>query len=174
MADNITLNLGTGGDVSAADDIGGVKFSRIKLIHGADGTNDGDVAATNPLPVKVVGSATNGLTTYRSIDVDESEEEIKATAGTVYGCWVTNTATATRFLKFYNATAANVVVGTTAPLITIGIPGNTSDDVSGAFSVGGQGIKFDTAICIAATNLVADNDATAPGANEVICNVFYI
>ena len=34
----------------AVDDIGGNKFQRIKLIHGADGVNDGDVSAANPLP----------------------------------------------------------------------------------------------------------------------------
>lgn len=51
MADNTTLNGGTGGDVIASDDIGGVKFQRIKLIHGVDGTNSGDIASTNPLPV---------------------------------------------------------------------------------------------------------------------------
>jgi hypothetical protein len=51
MADNTTLNAGSGGDVCASDDISGVKYQRIKLIHGADGTNDGDVSTTNPLPI---------------------------------------------------------------------------------------------------------------------------
>lgn len=51
MADNTTLNTGTGGDVIGSDDIGGVKFQRVKLIHGVDGTNDGDISKTNPLPV---------------------------------------------------------------------------------------------------------------------------
>lgn len=49
MADNVTLP-GTGQAV-AADDIGSAKYQRIKLIHGADGTNDGDVSKSNPLPV---------------------------------------------------------------------------------------------------------------------------
>jgi hypothetical protein len=53
MADNTTLNTGVGGDTIATDDIGGVKFQRIKLIHGNDGVNDGDVSATNPLPTAV-------------------------------------------------------------------------------------------------------------------------
>lgn len=51
MADNTALQSASGGDVIATDDIGGVKFQRVKLIHGADGTNDGDVATGNPLPV---------------------------------------------------------------------------------------------------------------------------
>lgn len=114
-----------------------------------------------------------GLSIFRSIDLDETEEEAKATAGCVYGMWVTNTATSTRFIKFYNATAANVTVGTTAPVITIGIPGNSSDDVSGNFGPGGMGITFDTAITLAATTGIADNDTGAPGANEVTVNLFY-
>lgn len=51
MADNTTLNTGTGGDVIGSDDIAGVKYQRVKLIHGADGVNAGDVASGNPLPV---------------------------------------------------------------------------------------------------------------------------
>ncbi len=51
MADNTILNVGSGGDVIASDDISGVKFQRIKLIHGGNNTNDGDVEKANPLPV---------------------------------------------------------------------------------------------------------------------------
>lgn len=52
MADNTVLNAGSGGDTIASDDIGGVKFQRIKLIHGVDGTNSGDVSTSNPLPTE--------------------------------------------------------------------------------------------------------------------------
>lgn len=51
MADNTILNLGSGGDTIATDDISGVKYQRVKLIHGADGVNDGDVSEVNPFPV---------------------------------------------------------------------------------------------------------------------------
>ena len=173
MADNITLNAGSGGDVTGADDISSVKYPRVKLIHGADGTNDGDVSTANPFPVRVLGSAADGLTIFRSLDLDESEEEVKATAGTVYGAWFTNTATSTRWLKFYNATAANVTVGTTTPVITIGLPGNTTDDISGQLSAGGHGIAFATAISAAVTTGLADNDTGAPSANDVVVNIFY-
>lgn len=57
MADNTTLNPGIGGDVIASDDIGGVKFQRIKLIYGPDNTNSGDVDISNPLPVFPVDTA---------------------------------------------------------------------------------------------------------------------
>ncbi len=49
MADNTTLNTGTGGDVIATDDIGGVKYQRVKISLGADGAA-ADLAVTNPMP----------------------------------------------------------------------------------------------------------------------------
>lgn len=55
MVDNVTLNTGTGGAVMAADDISSVFFQRVKLVSGADGTNDGDTSKTNPFPVLPLG-----------------------------------------------------------------------------------------------------------------------
>lgn len=52
MADNTILPIpSTTGDTIATDDIGGVKFQRVKLTLGADGVNGGDVSASNPVPV---------------------------------------------------------------------------------------------------------------------------
>lgn len=51
MADNVVADAGSGGATFAADDISSVHYPRVKLIHGADGVNDGDVSTTNPLPV---------------------------------------------------------------------------------------------------------------------------
>lgn len=53
MADNIELDAGSGGATIAGDEISGVVYQRVKLIHGADGSNDGDVATANPLPIDV-------------------------------------------------------------------------------------------------------------------------
>ena len=49
MADNTTLNTGTGGDVIASDDISGVKHQRVKIQHGGDGAAT-DVSTASPLP----------------------------------------------------------------------------------------------------------------------------
>ena len=172
MADTFVTNAGSGGNTFASDDISSVHYPRIKLVHGADGTNDGDISTANPLPVRVLPVAANGCDLFRSIDLDESEEEVKASAGTVYGILFSNLATSTRFLKFYNATAATVTVGTTTPVLTLALPGNATDDISGVISFP-QGIAFSTAICAAATTGVADNDTGAPGANEVLVNILY-
>lgn len=52
MADNINVTAGTGKTIGA-DEITSVLYQRVKLIEGADGTNDGDISATNPLPVEL-------------------------------------------------------------------------------------------------------------------------
>lgn len=123
---------------------------------------------TNPQP-----HTAGGLSIFRSLDLDETEEDVKTAAGQVYACWVTNRATATRWLKFYNDTAANVIVGTTTPVITLGIPGNSTDNIAAHLTAGGYGIAFSTAICVAATTGFADADTGAPGANDLVVNIFY-
>lgn len=67
MADNILVTPGVGATV-AADEIAGALHQRVKITVGADGTNDGDVASGNPLPV--TDSANEALLT--TIDADTS------------------------------------------------------------------------------------------------------
>lgn len=68
MADNYDATQGTG-TTFGADDIGpGVLYPRVKIIVGADGTNDGDVASGNPMPV--VDAAAGAL--LGTIDADTS------------------------------------------------------------------------------------------------------
>ena len=66
MADNTTLNTGTGGDVIATDDIAGVKYQRVKITLGADGVNGGDISSSNAMPVSDNGSS---LTVDGSVSV---------------------------------------------------------------------------------------------------------
>lgn len=109
-----------------------------------------------------------GLSYFRSIDLDESEEDVKTSAGQVYGWFIYNNAAATTYVKFYNATAANVTVGTTTPVLTLPIPAG-----SAANMVFPLGIAFSTAICVAATTGVADNNTGAPAANDLVIDIFY-
>jgi len=51
MADNITLNPGSGGSVVASDDISGVQHQLVKVEFGADGSVT-PVSEANPLPAR--------------------------------------------------------------------------------------------------------------------------
>lgn len=53
MADNTTLNVGSGGDVIATDDVSGVKHQTVKVEFGADGTAT-RVTSSAGLPVNIV------------------------------------------------------------------------------------------------------------------------
>lgn len=64
MADNTTLNPGTGGDVIASDDIGGVKYQRVKVAVGADGSAT-DATEATPLPTSVNGELLEALEAMR-------------------------------------------------------------------------------------------------------------
>ncbi len=70
MADNTTIASNSGGDVIATDDIGGVKYQRVKLIQGADGTNDGDISSTNPLYTRLNGKAVAHGTNPTAVSAD--------------------------------------------------------------------------------------------------------
>lgn len=145
------------------------------------GVDIGDVdvtsisAGTNLIgDVGISGTRTSGGTTpYKNLDVDETEDQVKATAGQVYWIHAINTTDAPLYLKFYNATAASVTVGTTTPIMTFPVPGNANSDGAGFTLSIPNGIAFDTAITIAATTAVADNDTGAPSANALIVNLGY-
>jgi hypothetical protein len=179
----IKLAISTDGSITfiPADTANGldVDVTRIQAALPAGTNNIGDVDVLT-LPALATGTNTignvglaartsGGWTPYRCLDLDETEEEVKATAGQLGGWFLSNLhATDARFVKFYNATAASVVVGTTAPVLTI--PLGAGEKANVEFT---QGIAFSTAITIAATNALADADTGAPGANEVVGMVLY-
>jgi hypothetical protein len=212
VADDLTLNAGSGGATLAADDIGGIYYQRVKVAWGVDGASV-DASATDPLPVDVIAAlpagtnaigklaansgvdigdvdvtsiaagsnlignvgigvrTSGGTSMFRSIDLDESEEEVKDSAGQVYWMHAMNMAATVRYLHFYDADADDVTVGSTTPNLTFVLP--TMGDTNGAGFVLSipNGIAFGTGITVAATTTLTGADA--PGANEVILNVGY-
>lgn len=204
MSDNVQLGTPSGtGDVCAADDIAGVKYQRVKLSLGADGvaadapvgggTESGVLRVTvasdstgvlsvddngGSLTVDgtvAVSSLTTGWTPLVNLDVDETEDAIKATSGRLGWIHAVNLTSTKQYLKFYDDTVANVVVGTTTPVLTFPLP--TMGDTNGAgftINFGPQGIAFANAITVAATTGFANNDTGAPAANAVILNVGYL
>lgn len=142
-----------------------------------DSVDEGDAgAARMTLDRKVITTpqphTTGGLSIFRSLDLDESEEDVKTSAGQVYGWWIYNAATTVRYVKFYNAAAADVTVGSSTPVLTLPIPAATSGGVA-ANMLGAHGIAFSTAICVACTTALADNDTGAPSAGDCVINLFY-
>lgn len=146
-----------------------------------DSVDEGDVGAARmtldrkQIVTQYAHAAAGGWTPYKNLDCDETEDEIKATAGKLGWIHVINRSTGVRYIKFYNATAANVTVGSTTPVLSFPVP--TMADTNGAgfnINFGDAGVQFDTAITVAATTGVADADTGAPGANDVVLNAGYL
>jgi hypothetical protein len=142
MADNTQLNTGAGGDVIASDDIGGVKFQRIKLIHGADGTNDGDVSTVNGLPVSQIRKAT-----YRA-----STTAVLVPAVTSPNPWFTIYGSATKTIKIQSIIISGLTL-TAVAYLNIGLR-KYSTAVSGGTSTALTAVPLDSSSAAAtATNI---------------------
>lgn len=170
-------NLGKAEDAAhSSGDVGVMALAvRDDALGAASGT-DGDYEplhtnASGALYTQDSPNTTGGLTPYRNIDVDESEDEVKGSAGQVYWIHAMNLASGVRYLHFYNDTAANVTVGSTTPTLTIPLP--TQGDTNGAgFTINiDKGLAFSAAITVAATTTATGADA--PGANEVFLSLGY-
>ena len=101
----------------------------------------------------IVSAATTNLTTA------------KASAGKVTAVAFFNNSASIRYVKFYDH--ASPTVGSTTPVARFMIP------ASSGFNLSGLTMSFATAIKYAIVNGIADSDATAIGASEVLANVLY-
>ena len=165
-------------DVGTALPAGTNAIGKLAANSGVD-IGDVDVtsiaAGTNSIGnVGLIGRTTGGMTIFRSIDIDETEEEIKATAGQIFSISAFNRTAAPLYLKFYNLTAANTTVGTSTPVLTFVVPANADSDGAGFIWNNTIGFAFGTAISVACTTGVADADTGAPGANDCVINVGYV
>lgn len=107
------------------------------------------------------------LLTYRNINLGVTGQVIKSSKGQVFEYYFYNTSASVRFIKLYDkATAAT---SSDTPLRTYPIPAT-----SGANVYISQGLEFLNGIGIRACTGVADNDNTAPSANDVVVNVGYL
>jgi len=114
MANNTTLNVMTGGDVIADEDISGVKHQLVKLEYGLAGTAT-LVSATNPLPTyteDATSITSNGPTAVTSAAADTL---ILAANNNRRGATIFNDSTATLNISLgtnaASATAFSVQLG---------------------------------------------------------------
>lgn len=185
-AATVTVDLGANNDVTidassivlAEDAVHGSGDAGVMALSVRNDTlaalagTDGDyaplqVSALGALFVTLAPETTGGLTMARNVDVDETEDAVKASAGQMYSLEAWNNASSVMFLHFYNATVASVTVGTTTPDWTFAVPAN-----SGLTQNWPHGLAFGTAITVAATTTVGGS--SGPAANEVGINVGYL
>lgn len=107
------------------------------------------------------------LLTYRNINTQITGAVIKSAAGDILDLTMSNASAALRYVKLYDKATAPTASDT--PVRTYMLPIGATVVVPAT-----DGIHFANGISIRATTLVADNDNTAPTANDVIVNIGYL
>lgn len=104
MADNFLVNGTTqaGGVSVGGDDIAGIFYERVKLIHGTDGVNAGDVSTSNGLPVKQQGATS---ATLSNVSQNAASVTLLASNASRLGAIFVNDSTVVLYMKF-GATAS--------------------------------------------------------------------
>lgn len=106
---------------------------------------------------------------YRNISLLSTGQLIQAGVSYLFGYNIINTDAANIvYVKLYNKATAPAV-GTDVPVVTYAIPPKGVIEVQKQSAIMG----FDLGFGIGATTGVADNNSTAPAANQVIVNMFY-
>jgi hypothetical protein len=103
---------------------------------------------------------------YRNLDLGVTGQVIKVGHGEIFEYHLTNNAAAARFVKLYDK--ATAPTGADTPIRTIQLAASAGITLSVP-----DGIEFLSGISIRGTVLIADNDASAPTANDIVVNIGY-
>lgn len=111
-------------------------------------------------------SGPNALSFRLLAAANDNATNIKPEGGYLLGWLINNVAVADRFVKIYNK--ATAPASTDTPFVTIKIPASSDRTF-----VNSNGLYLPRGIGLRITNLVADADATAPTAGDLLLNIFY-
>ena len=126
------------------------------------------VLASDQSSIPVTLAAATAISAFRTNALSNSAIAVKASAGETWGWNFVNPNANAVYVKFYNTAAGSVVVGTTAIVQTLMVPGNGSvyQDPNVAQHI------YATAISMACVTGTLDTDATAPG-TSIIAEIKY-
>lgn len=146
------------------------KYAVIKggAAGGPRGLGGGASASATAQTASLVPATTGGLSIHRNIDagVTATTQIAKASAGQLYGYFISNNAATARFVKVYNKATAPTEADT--PVLTFQLPAASSANVSHP-----NGVAFSTGISYRASTGRADNDTGATTTGDVIVNLYY-
>lgn len=115
--------------------------------------------------VTLTPSTGGGWTPSLKNALSTTVSSVKASAGTLGGIHCYNPAAAATYVQIFNVASGSVVLGTTTPALSIGMP-----TLGGALHEFANGIAFSTAISVAATTTSTGSSAPATAAE---CNFWY-
>lgn len=131
----------------------------------------GNTQNTTPWLVGDVPLTSGGLSVYSLLQTSAAviAANVKGSAGQVYGVECFNVGAAAVYVRLYDKSSTPATTDT--PLWRGVIPGNTAG--AGFVKSWPQGLACANGIGVRVTGAIADNDATALAANQVIINMDY-
>lgn len=96
---------------------------------------------------------------------------VKRGAGRLFSIHAINVAAAVRYLKFYDTAVAPTLAGVGVPVRRYAVPASATG--AGFVLTPAMPMKFNAGIAFAIVTGVADSDATAPAASDVILTLEY-
>jgi hypothetical protein len=141
MADNIGYTPGTGATI-AADEIAGVLYQRVKIIHGADGVAN-ETADNNPLPIKAIGELMEAIEAMRmaiqSLNRTIGLAQVNPATGSMYvdGSRVTQPVSGSLSTVSTVTTVGNMsqIGGQNANSVPLSLERNTADNLRNNINV---------------------------------------
>ena len=169
----VTLANDSTGVVSIDDNAGSITvdnggtFAVQAAQSGTWTVQPGNTANTTPWLVTQTPATSGGLTTYHLVSAATTNATVvKASAGQVFGWYIYNSNASARKIAFHN-TASTPTAGASV-YFSLVIP-----PASGANVEMTNGIAFSTGIAFTTVTGLADSDATAVAANDLVINIFY-
>lgn len=169
-----TWNIGTVSVVSGTVTVAGTVTATGTIAATQSGT--WNVANGGTFAVQPTSSASGGAESYSTLQTSAAviAASVKASAGKIYDVQIFNAGTAAVYARLYNVGTSPATSDT--PIWRGVVPGVASGAGAGAgFAVTFNSIGRDCSagIGIRVTGAIADNDATALAANQVMANVGY-
>lgn len=162
----------TAGTSLTENDVGAARMDNKRALVGVieDGTTRGQRAGVNSskgLQVTPIPHTAGGLSLYHLISAATTNaNNVKGSAGQLYGWAITNNAASWRYVKIHNN--AGTPTAGSGVVMTIGLPPGGGSNISLE-----MGIAFGTGIAITIVTGIADSDSAAVGASEVNVNLYY-
>lgn len=160
------LPLPTGAATSAAQSTANTSLSTIATNTGnipakgqATGANSTPVVIASDqssIPVSVAPSTSGGWSVSSQTALSNTKTSVKGSAGNLGGYMLYNSNAAATYVQVFDATTANVTVGTTTPTYVVALPPAAAANVE--FTLG---IAHANAITIAATTTATGSSAPA-------------
>jgi hypothetical protein len=174
VSGTITANAGSGTMAVSAASLplpSGASTSAKQPALGTAGSASADVitvqgiASMTALQVQQKPATSGGLGLPFSASVTATKQQVKATAGNVYGWQVINNTAALAYVQVFNLASASVTVGTTVPDYVIACPGNSTTGAGNSIFLD-LAISHTVGITIAATT-------SRTGSTGATCDVLF-